>query len=159
MYRQAVCGVFLLCVLPISARCQGSLPDQPKPNRRAFITLAVLGQIAAGADVQSTISLNTTAGSEMDPLAKPIVALGRPGYVAASVALVGGLSYFGWRLGTSRRFHRVWWVPQVAQITANSLFAARNELIYTGCHIVPIYGYTPSGTRFVSGEAYPCSGW
>ena len=113
-----------------------SLPDQPKPNKTLWKGLAVLGQAAAAADVASTIDVLNHGGYEADPLAKPLAGLPKPAYAATSAAIVGGVSYLGLKMQESRRFHKVWWVPQVLQIAINSTGALHNSvsLAYTTCH-------------------------
>jgi hypothetical protein len=121
---------------PFVAVKPAELPDQPKPNKTLWKGLAVLGQAAAAADVASTIDVLNHGGYEADPLAKPLAGLPKPMYAATSAAIVGGVSYLGLKMQESRRFHKVWWVPQVLQIAINSTGALHNSvsLAYTTCH-------------------------
>lgn len=58
--------------------------------------------------------------SDNDPLARPIVNLPAPAYFATGVAIATGVNWLGWRMGRSRRFHRVWFIPQLISIGGNS---------------------------------------
>lgn len=106
-----------------------SLPEQPKPHKRLWMGLTIMGQLAAGADVGSTITMLKAGGWEEDPLARPFTNLPKPGYALTSAALAGAVSILGARMQQSRRFHRVWWVPQALQIIGNSAAATHNSLI------------------------------
>ncbi|MFI5106359.1 MAG: hypothetical protein ACHP79_15660, partial [Terriglobales bacterium] len=57
---------------------------------------------------------------EADPLARPLVRLPTPAYYATGFALATGLNWISWKMGHSRRWHRLAAVPQLLAIGGNS---------------------------------------
>lgn len=112
------------------------LPEKPKPAPKPHFTarwfaLSVAGQIAAYADVRTTLNLrNQNPGfQDSDPLARPIVNLPTPAYSAFAVALTSGISEVSRRMHKSSNtwVRRFWWAPQTVQIAINSSCAVHNS--------------------------------
>jgi len=57
---------------------------------------------------------------ESDPLAKPFVRLPAPAYYATGFALATGLNWVSWKMGHSRRWHKLAVIPQLVAIGANT---------------------------------------
>jgi len=57
---------------------------------------------------------------EANPLARPFLKLPAPAYYAGGAALVTGINWISFRMSRSRRFRRVWWLPQALSITGNT---------------------------------------
>jgi len=57
---------------------------------------------------------------EADPLARPFVNLPRPAYYASGFALATGINWLGYKMSRSRKWRKVWWLPQSISISANS---------------------------------------
>jgi hypothetical protein len=111
------------------------LPDKPKPAPKlhftaAWLTLSFAGQMAAYADVQTTVNLRDEAPGfqDSDPIARPFVNLPTPEYVAFATVLTAGISEVSRKMhGSSNKWvRRLWWVPQTVQIATNSACAAHN---------------------------------
>lgn len=123
-------GIGMLSSLIFLVLCfAGSSSAQIAPSyRRAYVALAAAGVASAALDVRETISFRREYGPafrELDPLASRVVALPTPGYAIVSAMELAAMEFVGYRLSRSRRFRRVWWIPQAAQIAANSYgFAA-----------------------------------
>jgi hypothetical protein len=58
--------------------------------------------------------------TETDPLARPFVRLPRPAYYATGFALATGVNWLGYRMSHSRKWRKLWWLPQSISISANS---------------------------------------
>jgi hypothetical protein len=98
---------------------------------KAFMTSSLLVYAAAGFDIHETMrekwfwSYNHPPQKasahfvDSDPVARPIVDLPNPAYLAVSVAMATGLNWLSWKMKHSRRFRRVWWLPQVITIQNN----------------------------------------
>lgn len=69
---------------------------------------------AAGLDMEETASLRPRF-DEVDRLAKPFVGL-PPAYYAGGALFATGVSWLGWKMARSPRWHKIWWVPQVTSI-------------------------------------------
>ncbi|HKM83203.1 MAG TPA: hypothetical protein VJY15_19865 [Candidatus Acidoferrum sp.] len=57
---------------------------------------------------------------EADPLARPFVKLPQPAYYACGFALATGINWLGYKMSHSRKWRRVWWLPQSISVGANS---------------------------------------
>ena len=57
---------------------------------------------------------------EADPLARPLVKLPAPAYYATGVALATGVNWISWKLGHSRRWHKLAAIPQLLAIGGNT---------------------------------------
>jgi hypothetical protein len=56
---------------------------------------------------------------EKDPLARPFVRLPAPAYYATGLALATSLNWISWKMGRSRKWHRLAAVPQLLAIGGN----------------------------------------
>lgn len=65
---------------------------------------------------------------EGDPLAKPFVTLPKPAYFTLGTAMGASLAFLSNKMKKSphRWEHKIWWIPQVVQISVNSLCAVHN---------------------------------
>jgi hypothetical protein len=59
--------------------------------------------------------------SEADPLARPLLKLPAPAYYACGVALATGVNWVSLRMSRSKRFRKVWWLPQAISVAGNTL--------------------------------------
>jgi len=91
-----------------------------RANPKAFIALSAGVYAMAMMDQQQTLSDPYWRINERDPLVKPFVHVPTPLFVAGSVALATGVNWLGWRMGRSRRWHKIWWLPQICSIGANA---------------------------------------
>jgi hypothetical protein len=57
---------------------------------------------------------------ESNPLARPLLKLPAPAYYACGIALATGVNWVGLRMSRSRRFRRVWWLPQAFSVAGNT---------------------------------------
>jgi hypothetical protein len=57
---------------------------------------------------------------EADPLAKPFVRLPAPAYYATGLAMATGLNWVSWKMGHSRRWHKLAAIPQLFAIGGNT---------------------------------------
>jgi hypothetical protein len=57
---------------------------------------------------------------ERDPLARPFVQTSAPVYYASGFAVATGVNWLAWKMSRSRRWHRVWWLPQLISVSANT---------------------------------------
>jgi hypothetical protein len=57
---------------------------------------------------------------ESNPLARPLLKLPAPAYYACGIALATGVNWVGLRMSRSKRFRRVWWLPQALSMVGNT---------------------------------------
>ena len=115
---------------------------RPTPPKKQFLLMSALVYAAAAYDMRQTTlekqRWNRSVSSRLqtcpqcisdgrlvwfsdsDPLARPIVNLPTPAYVAAGIALATGVNCLSLKMGRSHRFHKVWFVPQLISIGGNS---------------------------------------
>ena len=90
---------------------------------RNHLKLAPFGLLSMGVyglaslDMHETVA--TCACHEHDPLARPLTKLPTPAYYVSGVALATGVNWIAWKMAHSRRWHRIWWLPQVAAMAGN----------------------------------------
>ena len=53
---------------------------------------------------------------ESNPLARPFLKLPAPAYYACGIALATGVNWAALRMSRSKRFRKVWWVPQALSV-------------------------------------------
>jgi hypothetical protein len=57
---------------------------------------------------------------ESNPLARPLLKLPAPAYYACGVALATGVNLVALRMSRSKRFRKVWWLPQALSVAGNT---------------------------------------
>jgi hypothetical protein len=102
---------------------------KPKPPLRQFLALSAMTYAAAGLDMQTTytrVQIDRTCPlcyshpfREYDPFAKPFIHLPSPAYYAAGFAVATGVNFLGWKMSRSKRWRRVWFIPQSLSIGGN----------------------------------------
>lgn len=105
-------------------------PIEDRSPRR-FLALSIGVYTAAFLDMGETFSLRPRL-EERDPLAKPFATMPAPAYFITGAALATGVTWIGLKMARSRRWHRVWWLPQVCSIAGNS-----SGFVYTKMHEHP----------------------
>jgi hypothetical protein len=90
-------------------------------HKKEFLILSA-GVYAAGlADMHQTLQVRHYSWwCEKDPLAKPMVKLPAPAYYATGLALGTGLNWLSWKMGHSRKWHKLAPIPQLVAITGNT---------------------------------------
>ena len=66
---------------------------------------------------------------EGNPLARPFVQLPRPAYYACGFALTTGVNWIAYEMSKSKKWNRVWWLPQSISIGANT-HGCRSQQVY-----------------------------
>ena len=107
-------------------------PVKKKPALRVpkglWLSLSAATYTAAALDMHATADAEEwfkkhphvyLGPTETDPLARPFVRLPRPAYYACGFALATGVNWLGYRMSRSRRWRKVWWLPQSISIGAN----------------------------------------
>jgi hypothetical protein len=90
-------------------------------NKKRFIFLSAAVYGASLADMHQTLCVrHYDWWSETDPLARPIVRLPAPSYYATGLALATGINWLSWKMGHSKRWHRVAVLPQLLSIAGNT---------------------------------------
>jgi hypothetical protein len=110
-----------------------AIEGQSAPGRKTSLKLVLLMSgltyAAAGLDMHTTytrVQIDRTCPlcyshpfREYDPLAKPFIHLPSPAYYAAGFAVATGVNFLGWKMSRSKRWHRVWFIPQSLSIGGN----------------------------------------
>jgi hypothetical protein len=129
----ALAHLDLAAPAPIHVTPHASPPESVvrRPSR-AWLALSLAGQAAALADATTTLDLKRAhpiTFYENDPLARPLVNLPPPAYVASVVGLTAGVSAITWKLRRSEHplLRRFWWAPQATQIALNAECAFRTS--------------------------------
>jgi hypothetical protein len=115
------------------------LPPLPREVRRAvkpplqksFWVLTAGVYTAAGLDMQRSESMLPNF-DERDPIVRPFLRLPAPAYYASAALFATGVNYLGWKMARSERWHKIWWVPQIASMAGS--FAGYG---YTRAHPQP----------------------
>jgi hypothetical protein len=118
-------------------------PEPKAPKRsinKSFWYLSAGVYVAAGLDMGYTINVKNQFNglvlqgvkqgctyrygvprfSDGDPLARPIVSLPTPAYVASGTAIATAINFLSWKMARSRRFRKIWYLPQVVSIGGNA---------------------------------------
>lgn len=85
---------------------------------KTFFVLSAGVYTAAGLDMQQSESM-LPHFDEKDPLARPFLRLPAPAYYASAALFATGINFLGWKMARSERWHKIWWVPQVASMAGN----------------------------------------
>lgn len=102
------------------------VPDREWNPRKALVgsrvnpypVLASVVYTASLMDMSETRSAGPNF-REQDPLARPLLGLPTPLYIASGLMLSTAVNWWGLQWRHSPRFHKVWWLPQVVSIGAN----------------------------------------
>lgn len=100
------------------AKANSETTSAREPNLNLFLPLAVGVYAAAFLDMHESISRRPHF-EERDPLAKPLMVLPGPAYYATGTTLSTSINWLGWKMAHSKRWHCVWWLPQVTSICGN----------------------------------------
>ena len=90
-------------------------------HKKRFLVLSAAVYAASVADMHETIRVrNESWWYERDPLARPIVRLPAPAYYAAGLALATGVNWLSWKMGHSRRWQKMAFLPQLFSTAGNA---------------------------------------
>jgi len=90
-------------------------------HKEQFLILSTAVYGAAFADMHQTVKYRKYDWwYESDPLARPFVHLPSPAYYAAGFALATGVNWISWKMGRSKRWHRLAPIPQLLAIVGNT---------------------------------------
>ena len=113
----------MLAPLPQSELRRAVKPALPK----SFWVVTAGVYMAAGLDMQRSESMLPDF-DESDPIVRPFLRLPAPAYYASAALFATGINFLGWKMARSERWHKIWWLPQVATMAGN----------------LAGYGYTPA---------------
>ena len=88
-------------------------------HSRGFLILSAGVYAFAALDMYETKLDHIGSRGETDPFAKGLVLLPRPAYFASGFVLATGVNWIAWKMSHSRRWHNIWWLPQVATMAGN----------------------------------------
>lgn len=103
-------------------------PDALRVPKMAWLALSAVTYTAAALDMHATASAVDywkkypafyLGYPEADPIAKPFVKLPRPAYYSSGFAFATGVNWLGYKMSRSRKWRKVWWLPQSISISAN----------------------------------------
>jgi hypothetical protein len=90
-------------------------------HKKQFLILSAAVYGASLADMHQTLKERKNSWwYETDPLARPFVRLPAPAYYAAGLAMASGLNWISWKMGHSRKWHRLAAIPQLIAIGGNT---------------------------------------
>jgi len=103
-----------LAPLPHSELRRAVKPALPK----SYWVLTAGVYTAAGLDMQRSESMLPDF-DERDPIVRPFLRLPAPAYYASAALFATGMNFLGLKMARSERWHKIWWVPQVASMAGN----------------------------------------
>lgn len=107
--------------VPKSQILAGNEKSPIRFNRKRFIFLSAAVYGASLADMHQTMRMRKYSWwYEKDSLARPIAKLPAPAYYATGLALTTGINWLSWKMGHSKRWHKVAVIPQLLSIAGNS---------------------------------------
>ncbi len=90
-------------------------------HKTQFLVLSAAVYGASLADMHQTLQERKyTWWYETNPLARPLVRLPAPAYYATGLAMATGLNWISWKMGHSRKWHRLAAIPQLIAIGGNT---------------------------------------
>jgi len=107
-------GGVMLAPLPHSESREAVKPALPK----SFFVLSAGVYTAADLDMQRSESM-LPHFNEKDPVVRPFLRLPAPAYYASAALFATGINFLGWKMARSERWHKIWWLPQVASVAGN----------------------------------------
>lgn len=97
-------------------------------HKTQFLILGAAVYGASLADMHQTLQERKYSWwYETDPVARPLVTLPTPAYYVTGLAMATSLNWISWRMGHSRKWHRLAAIPQVLAITGN-IYGYRSNL-------------------------------
>jgi hypothetical protein len=98
-------------------------------RKTQFLILGAAVYAASLADMRQTLQERKYSWwYERDLIAKPLVTLPTPAYYATGLAMATGVNWISWKMGHSRKWHRLAAIPQVLVIAGN-LYGDRSNLL------------------------------
>ena len=127
--RAQIVPVSLVHETAVDSKIPGGVPLAPLPHSelrravksalpRSFWVLTAGVYTAAGLDMQRSESMLPDF-DERDPIVRPFLRLPAPAYYASAALFATGINFLGWKMARSERWHKIWWVPQVATMAGN----------------------------------------
>jgi hypothetical protein len=89
-------------------------------NWKVFVPLSAAVYTMGLLDQTATIGHRYWRINEEDPLVKPFTQVPAPVFVAGGVLFETGVNWLAWRMGRSRRWHQIGWLPQLCAVGANA---------------------------------------
>jgi len=90
-------------------------------SKKRFLILSAAVYGASFADMHQTLKERKYDWwYESDPFAKPFVRLPAPAYYAAGLAMATGVNWISWKMGHSRKWHKLAAIPQLLAIGGNT---------------------------------------
>jgi len=95
------------------------LPTISRSPKTTLVILSSCVYVAAWIDMHRTYPRRRVI-TERDPFVRPLLKLPAPAYYATGLALATGINYLGWKMAHSRRFRKIWFIPQAFTIAGNT---------------------------------------